>query len=169
MSQCAKNLLTLQQKRAFDHESYSDAITQVLSEQHLEDQQRARSNKAANRTATAAAFAATGSSSANGDPRRFSRAACSICGKNGHTADACFQNVDATCERSKEIAPLRPALGRRVASEKRSASSRTRRGSRVPPRTTQSPTPATAPWASSPEGADAAIAYATGRRRRRSR
>ena len=98
----AKNLLTLEQKRAFDHESYSEAITQVLSEQHLEDQQRARSNKAANRTATAAAFAATGSSSANaGDPRRFSRAACSICGKNGHTADACFQNANATCERSK--------------------------------------------------------------------
>jgi len=142
----AKNLLTLEQKRAFDHESYSEAITQVLSEQHLEDQQRARSNKAASRTATAAAFAATGSSSANaGDPRRFSRAACSICGKNGHTADACFQNANATCERSKQIAPLNTALGRRVASEKRSASSRTRRGSRVPPRTTQSPTPVTAP------------------------
>ena len=43
-----------------------------------------------------------------------------------------------------------------------SASSRTRRGSRVPPRTTQSPTSATAPWAGSTEGADAAIAYATG-------
>ena len=145
MSQCAKNLLTLQQKRDFDHESYSEAITQVLSEQHLEDQQRAHSNKAANRTATAAAFAATGSRSANGDPRRFSRAVCNICGKKGHTADACFQNADATCERSKEIAPLNTALGRRVASEKRGANSKTRRGSRVPPRTTRRPTPATAP------------------------
>jgi len=134
----------------------------VLSEQHLEDQQRAHSNKAANKTATAAAFAATGSTSANGDPRRFSRAVCNICGKKGHTADACFQNADATCERSKEIAPLNTALGRRVASEKRGANSKTRRSSRVPPRTTRSPTPATAPWAGSPEGADAAIAYATG-------
>ena len=142
----AKNLLTLEQKRAFDHESYSEAITQVLSEHYLEDQQRARSNKAANRTATAAAFAATGSSSAHaGDPRRFSRAACSICGKNGHTADACFQNANATCERSKQIAPLNTALGRRVASDRGSASSRTNRNSRVPPRTTQSPTSATAP------------------------
>ena len=70
--------------------------------------------------------------------------------------------ANATCERSKWIAPPNTALGRRVASEKSSASSRTRRGSRVPPRTTQSPTPATAPWAGSPEGADAAIAYATG-------
>ena len=63
---------------------------------------------------------------------------------------------------AKQIAPLNTALGRRVASERSSASSRTRRGSRVPPRTTQSPTSATAPWAGSPEGADAAIAYATG-------
>ena len=53
----AKNLLTLQQKRAFDHESYGEAITQVLSEQHLEDQHRVHANKAANKTATAAAFA----------------------------------------------------------------------------------------------------------------
>ena len=53
----AKNLLTLQQKRAFDHEFYSEAITQVLSEQHLEDQHRVHANKAANKTATAAAFA----------------------------------------------------------------------------------------------------------------
>ena len=107
----AKNLLTLEQKRAFDHESYSEAITQVLSEQHLEDQQRAQSNKAVNKTATAAAFAATGSSSANGDPRRFSRAVCNICGKKGHTTDACFQNANATCEHAKEIAPLNTALG----------------------------------------------------------
>ena len=160
----AKSLLTLQQKRAFDHESYGEAITQVLSEQHLEDQHRVHANKAANKTATAAAFAATGSSSTSvGDPRRFSRAVCDICGKKGHTADACFMNADATCARAKEMAPPSTALGRRViASEKRGAKSRTRRGSRAPPRTTQSPTPATALWADSPEGADAAIAYATG-------
>ena len=43
----AKNLLTSEQKRTFDHEAYGEAIKQVLSEHHLEDQQRAISNRAA--------------------------------------------------------------------------------------------------------------------------
>ena len=49
----AKNPLTLEQKRSFDHEAYGEAIAQVLSEQHLEDTQRALSNKAATKTVTA--------------------------------------------------------------------------------------------------------------------
>ena len=57
----AKNLLTLEQKRTFDHEAYGEAITQVLSEHHLEDRQRAQSNKAATTAAAAAAFVAASS------------------------------------------------------------------------------------------------------------
>ena len=135
----------------------------MLSEQHLEDKQRAlSSNKAATKTATAAAFAAASSSAASGDPRRSQAPVCSICGKKFHTANACYQNADAPDVQARELAPLNTALGRRVASEKRGASSSNRRSnSRVPPRTTRGPTPATAPWAGSPEGADAAIAYAT--------
>lgn len=41
----AKNLLSIETKRDFDHESYADAITQVLSEQLLENRQRAHANK----------------------------------------------------------------------------------------------------------------------------
>tara|TARA_B100000513_G_scaffold184300_1_gene104787 strand:- start:313 stop:1080 length:768 start_codon:yes stop_codon:yes gene_type:complete len=155
----AKNLLTLEQKRNFDHESYGEAITQVLSEQHLEDKQRAHSNKTATKTATAAAFAATDSNAASGDPRRSHLAVCSICGKKGHAANACSCNANASDERARESAPLDTVLGRQVASEKRGASSKSRRNSRVPPRTTRSPTPTAAPWPGSPEGADAAIAY----------
>ena len=80
----AKNLMTLEQKRNFDHEPYGEAILQVLSEQHLEDKQRAQSNKTATKTATAAAFAATSSSAACNAPRRSHLAVCSIFGRGGH-------------------------------------------------------------------------------------
>ena len=150
----AKNLLTLELKRTFDNEAYGEAIKQVLSEHHLEDQQRAISNRSATKTATAAAFVAA-HSAAGSDPRRSHLPVCSVCGIRGHAANACWHNADAT-----ESAPRNSALGRRVAADK-SKPTNHRRRNRQPPRTTTS-APTTAPWTLSPEGADAAFAYATG-------
>ena len=154
----AKNLLTQEQKRTFDHEAYGEAITQVLSEQHLEDRQRAQSNRAATKTATAAAFVAT-HSAASSDPRRSHLPVCSICSIKGHTANACWRNADATDERAKASAPRSSALGRCVAADI-SSPANYRRRNRLLPRTATSASTA-APWTVSPEGADAAIAYAT--------
>ena len=120
----AKNLLTpLEQKRSFDHEAYGEAITQVLSEQHLEDKQRALSNKAAtSKTAMAAAFAAASSSAASaGDPRRSTTPVCSFCGRKYHTANTCWKNADASDMRARESAPLNTALGKSVSPQRKGA------------------------------------------------
>ena len=148
----AKNLLSIEQRRDFDHESYADAMTQVLSEQLLEDRQRAHANKFVTRTASAAAFIAD--KGASGDPKKTHLLVCSVCGTRGHRADACWRSPLATDERAIARAQKNSPLAKRVALER--ANNR-----RMPPRSTQAPTPVPTPWVDSPEGADATIAYAT--------
>ena len=156
----AKTLLADEQKRDFDHASYADAITQVLSKQLLEDQQRAHANKLTTGTAAAAAFIAADKGAASSDPRKMHLPVCGVCGTRGLTANACWRNPDATDQRAIASAPKNSLLAKRVASERANANSRRRR--RMPPRSAQAPAPDPTLWADSREGADAAIAYATG-------
>ena len=116
-------------------------------------------NEHATRTATAAAFiAAEKGAIGAGDARKMDLPVCSVCGTRGHTANACWHNPEATDERVIASAPRNSPLARCVASERPSTKTfvnSTGHRNRLPPRSTQTPSSAPAPWAGSPEGADA--------------